>query len=344
MDDHHDHHAYAPQSASEYCSDTHLSYVLPPSHPPPPPPPPTSANNLMILNNDQNFSSNSFMLPSNQQLFLGVSALSSSETASIAGIGSEENNSDTIRAKIASHPLYPKVVQAFLDCQKVIAPPEMADFLHDFDQSNRPESASLGTDPELDEFMEIYCGMLAKCKSDLAKPFDEATAFLRDTEAQLSSLCSCAPISNVSDGGGAGSSEVDSGKEGDGKALLVGDELKAEEYEEIKEKLVCRYSGYIKSLRHEFSKSKKKGKLPREARQILLDWWTFHYKWPYPTEEEKVGLAEATGLDQKQINNWFINQRKRHWKPSEDMQFSVMDNLYGHDHGPFFITDNDDQM
>jgi hypothetical protein len=32
-------------------------------------------------------------------------------------------------------------------------------------------------------------------------------------------------------------------------------------------------------------------------------------------ELEKAALAEATGLDGKQINNWFINQRKRHWKP-----------------------------
>lgn len=39
-------------------------------------------------------------------------------------------------------------------------------------------------------------------------------------------------------------------------------------------------------------------------------------------------MAESTGLDQKQINNWFINQRKRHWKPSEDMQFMVMDGLH----------------
>lgn len=45
-------------------------------------------------------------------------------------------------------------------------------------------------------------------------------------------------------------------------------------------------------------------------------------------ETEKVALAESTGLDQKQINNWFINQRKRHWKPSEDMQFVVMDGFH----------------
>lgn len=46
-------------------------------------------------------------------------------------------------------------------------------------------------------------------------------------------------------------------------------------------------------------------------------------------EGDKIALAESTGLDQKQINNWFINQRKRHWKPSENMQFAVMDNLSG---------------
>lgn len=41
-----------------------------------------------------------------------------------------------------------------------------------------------------------------------------------------------------------------------------------------------------------------------------------------------MALAESTGLDPKQINNWFINQRKRHWKPSEDMQFVVMDGYH----------------
>lgn len=42
-------------------------------------------------------------------------------------------------------------------------------------------------------------------------------------------------------------------------------------------------------------------------------------------EEEKSKLSVVTGLDQKQINNWFINQRKRHWKPPEDMRFVLMD-------------------
>ena len=42
-------------------------------------------------------------------------------------------------------------------------------------------------------------------------------------------------------------------------------------------------------------------------------------------ESQKLALAQSTGLDLKQINNWFINQRKRHWKPSDDMPFVVVD-------------------
>ncbi|KAJ6885424.1 hypothetical protein NC651_026138 [Populus alba x Populus x berolinensis] len=107
------------------------------------------------------------------------------------------------------------------------------------------------------------------------------------------------------------------------------------EDQELKGQLLRRYSGYLGSLKQEFMKKRKKGKLPKEARQQLLDWCSRHYKWPYPSESQKLALAESTGLDQKQINNWFINQRKRHWKPSEDMQFVVMD--AGH---PHYYMDN----
>lgn len=30
-------------------------------------------------------------------------------------------------------------------------------------------------------------------------------------------------------------------------------------------------------------------------------------------EEDKAKLVQETGLQLKQINNWFINQRKRNW-------------------------------
>nr|XP_016490194.1 PREDICTED: homeobox protein knotted-1-like 6 [Nicotiana tabacum] len=98
---------------------------------------------------------------------------------------------------------------------------------------------------------------------------------------------------------------------------------------ELKGRLLRKFGSHLSSLKLEFSKKKKKGKLPKEARQMLLAWWNDHYRWPYPTEGDKNSLAESTGLDPKQINNWFINQRKRHWKPSENMQLAVMDNLSG---------------
>ncbi|MFS7994889.1 putative transcription factor Homeodomain-TALE-KNOX family [Helianthus anomalus] len=97
--------------------------------------------------------------------------------------------------------------------------------------------------------------------------------------------------------------------------------------QELKDSLLRKFGGRISSLKQEFTKKKKRGKLPKEARQTLLDWWSSHYKWPYPTEGDKISLAETTGLDPKQINNWFINQRKRHWKPSESMQLAIMGGL-----------------
>ena len=54
-------------------------------------------------------------------------------------------------------------------------------------------------------------------------------------------------------------------------------------------------------------------------------------------EEEKLKLSDITGLDQKQINNWFINQRKRHWKPSEDMKFALMEGVTGNIGGPMYL-------
>ncbi|PON91779.1 Knotted-like homeobox transcription factor, partial [Trema orientale] len=97
------------------------------------------------------------------------------------------------------------------------------------------------------------------------------------------------------------------------------------EDKELKVQLLRKYSGYLGSLKQEFLKKKKNGKLPKEARQQLLEWWSRHYKWPYPSEAQKLALAETTGLDLKQINNWFINQRKRHWKSSGDKQLVMMD-------------------
>jgi len=60
---------------------------------------------------------------------------------------------------------------------------------------------------------------------------------------------------------------------------------------------------------------KRKGNLPKSATNLLKKWLFDHMFHPYPTEEEKAALCSSTGLSVSQINNWFINARRRILKP-----------------------------
>ncbi|KAL2495440.1 Homeobox protein SHOOT MERISTEMLESS [Forsythia ovata] len=239
-----------------------------------------------------------------------------------------DGGSCAVKAKIMAHPHYLRLLAAYVNCQKIGAPPEVVARLEEACASAAAmgrQSSSVGEDPALDQFMEAYCEMLTKYEQELSKPFKEAMLFLSRIECQFKALSlsssDTVAYGEAADINGSSGEEIDVNNSvidpqaGDG---------------ELKGQLLRKYSGYLGSLKQEFMKKRKKGKLPKEARQQLLDWWSRHYKWPYPSESQKLALAESTGLDQKQINNWFINQRKRHWKPSEDMQFVVMDAAHPH--------------
>ncbi|XP_074270155.1 homeobox protein knotted-1-like LET6 isoform X1 [Silene latifolia] len=255
------------------------------------------------------------------------------------------NNSNNIKAQIMAHPHYPRLISAFVNCQKVGAPPEVVARLEEAEAMAMNQGGGggggggyIGEDPGLDQFMEAYSEMLTKYEQELSKPFKEAMLFLSKIDCQfkaltLSSSSLDSPSSDLVPGA---HDDAGTGRNGSSEDEIdVNNNFidPSAEDRELKGQLLRKYSGYLGSLRQEFLKKRKKGKLPKEARQQLLDWWTRHYKWPYPSESQKVALAEETGLDQKQINNWFINQRKRHWKPSEDMQFVVMDAAAAHSHG-----------
>ncbi|RZS09202.1 hypothetical protein BHM03_00040257 [Ensete ventricosum] len=219
------------------------------------------------------------------------------------GESSPSDVEEDIKSKIMSHPHYSTLVEAFMDCQKY--------------------------------------------REELTRPLQEAKDFLMKMESQFNALTDASTRGLFSTGNieSFGSSEEDQNASWDDQ--VDPPEIDPHGDKELKRHLLKKYGGYLSRLRQELSKKKKKGKLPKDARQKLLNWWQLHYKWPYPSftfaelltwmekfymgnkqETEKVELAESTGLDQKQINNWFINQRKRHWKPSEDMQFVVMDGFY----------------
>jgi hypothetical protein len=61
----------------------------------------------------------------------------------------------------------------------------------------------------------------------------------------------------------------------------------------------------------------KSASLPSVTVEYLKAWMMSaeHIAHPYPTEQEKVEIMNDTGIELKQLTNWFVNNRKRYWKP-----------------------------
>jgi len=62
---------------------------------------------------------------------------------------------------------------------------------------------------------------------------------------------------------------------------------------------------------------RKASSLPNETVEYLKAWMMSpeHIAHPYPTEAEKAKIMEDTGIEMKPLTNWFVNNRKRFWKP-----------------------------
>ncbi|KAF9756201.1 Homeobox protein HD-2 [Nosema granulosis] len=55
----------------------------------------------------------------------------------------------------------------------------------------------------------------------------------------------------------------------------------------------------------------KRSNYPQKISKMLKKWLEDNVNHPYPSEAEKAQFCEKTGLDVAQINNWFINARRR---------------------------------
>lgn len=64
-------------------------------------------------------------------------------------------------------------------------------------------------------------------------------------------------------------------------------------------------------------KGKQRRELPAGAVATLKAWLLSpeHFTHPYPTPQDQVMLMQQTGIDKKQLKNWFTNARRRIWKP-----------------------------
>lgn len=70
------------------------------------------------------------------------------------------------------------------------------------------------------------------------------------------------------------------------------------------------------------STKNKRGVLPKHATNVMRSWLFQHIGHPYPTEDEKKQIATQTNLTLLQVNNWFINARRRILQPMLDANSS----------------------
>lgn len=70
---------------------------------------------------------------------------------------------------------------------------------------------------------------------------------------------------------------------------------------------------------------KSRRELPTGAVAILKQWLLSpeHFTHPYPTPQDQIMLMEKTGIDKKQLKNWFTNARRRIWKPMLKKQLEM---------------------
>ncbi|KAI7750873.1 hypothetical protein M8C21_023783 [Ambrosia artemisiifolia] len=243
------------------------------------------------------------------------------------------------KADILSHPMYDQLLSAHVSCLRIATPvdqlpridaqlaqsQQVIDKYSVFGNQNQHMD-----DKELNQFMAHYVILLSSFKEQLQQHVRvhamEAVMACWELEQSLQSL------TGVSPGEGTGATMSDDDDEQvDGDTTMFDGGLDVSDSmgfglpteserslmervrQELKHELKQGYKEKIVDIREEILRKRRAGKLPGDTTSLLKAWWQSHSKWPYPTEEDKARLVQETGLQLKQINNWFINQRKRNW-------------------------------
>lgn len=247
-----------------------------------------------------------------------------------------------LKSEIATHPLYEQLLSAHVACLRVATPidqlplidaqlSQSGSLLRSYVQQQQHHSLSPHERQELDNFLAQYLLVLCSFKEQLQQHVRvhavEAVMACREIEQNLQVLTGA----TLGEGTGATMSDDEDELQmdfsldqsgGDAHDLMgMGFGLPTESErslmervrQELKIELKQGFRSRIEDVREEILRKRRAGKLPGDTTTVLKNWWQQHSKWPYPTEDDKAKLVEETGLQLKQINNWFINQRKRNW-------------------------------
>ncbi|CAD5174996.1 homeobox protein knotted-1-like 3 [Musa acuminata AAA Group] len=248
-----------------------------------------------------------------------------------------------LKAEMAVHPLWEQLLGAHVGCLRVATPIDHLPLIDaQLAQSHHlVRSYAAGRRPllsphekqELDSFLAQYLMVLCSFREQLQQHVRvhavEAVIACREIEQSLQDLTGA----TLEEGSGATMSDdedelqmdcpLDISVEGHdmmGFGPLLPTESERSLMERVRQELKIElkqgFRSRIEDVREEILRKRRAGKLPGDTTSILKQWWQQNSKWPYPTEDDKAKLVEETGLQLKQINNWFINQRKRNWHNS----------------------------
>ncbi|KVH90017.1 homeobox protein knotted-1-like 7 [Cynara cardunculus var. scolymus] len=252
-----------------------------------------------------------------------------------------------MKVEIANHPLYQQLLSAHVGCLRVATPIDqlplidsqlshanhlllsyISDHHHHHHQPLSPEDRR-DLDSFLAQYLVVLCAFKDRLQHHVRVDAVEAVMACREIEHNLQA------ITGVTLGEGTGGTMSDDEEDEmtmnfpldqSGDVLGFGPLHPTESErtlmdrvrQELKIELKQGFRSKIEDVREEILRKRRAGKLPGDTTSVLKDWWQQHSKWPYPTEDDKVKLVEETGLQLKQINNWFINQRKRNWNTNSN--------------------------
>ncbi|XP_029349106.1 homeobox protein Meis2a isoform X8 [Echeneis naucrates] len=245
--------------------------------------------------------------------------------------------------QIYGHPLFPLLALVFEKCELATCTPRepgvaggdvcSSDSFNEdiavFAKQVRAEKPLFSSNPELDNLMiqaiqvlRFHLLELEKGKMPIDLVIDERDGSSKSDHEELSgsstNLADHNPASwrdhddatsthsagtpGPSSGGHASQSGDNSSEQGDGLDNSVASPGTGDDDDPDKDK----------------KRQKKRGIFPKVATNIMRAWLFQHLTHPYPSEEQKKQLAQDTGLTILQVNNWFINARRRIVQPMID--------------------------
>eukprot|EP01018_Ginkgo_biloba_P025013 Gb_27819 [translate_table: standard] len=233
-------------------------------------------------------------------------------------------NANQIKADhICSHPLFMRFLAGHIDSSKVGVSDQNAvaqlDQLIGQHRVLSTRSIPIGTRPDLDQFMVAYCSMLDSYREEINNTFMETKEFLKALDnsieglrmGDLAGVNANLQVAGTSQKGMQGGTPMDMEAKLQATMHAMMEEGMPPSLTNIQMSQITQVTKELKEAINS-QKLKKYSRLPEDATKILQDWWDKnHGTNPYPSKNDKLEFVRCTGLEPKQVENWFSNQRKK---------------------------------